>query len=75
MSTVTLPERFMAKTKPKSRPEPEEPHGNRVEFVAPPEWIQELDRCAEELGMSRSAYIRMSCNRQMARDRQKPLAD
>jgi hypothetical protein len=36
---------------------------------APPEWIEELDIIAYKMGLSRSAYIRQACNRQMAADK------
>ena len=42
--------------------------GGRIEFQAPEEWIARLDAAAAALGMSRSAYIRMACNRQMNAD-------
>lgn len=45
------------------------PPFDRVEFQAPPDWVQQLDAAAEALGMGRSAYIRMACNRQMDADR------
>lgn len=47
---------------------PEAPF-DRVEFQASPDWVRELDAAAESLGVSRSAYIRMACNRQMQADR------
>lgn len=61
------------KTKPPDRLKEEdlsdEPLGGfRVEFQAPPEWVSKLDAAAARLGMGRSAYIRMACNRQMTAD-------
>lgn len=50
-------------------PSPDEPPFDRVEFQAPPEWVRQLDAAAEALGLARSAYIRMACNRQMDADR------
>lgn len=40
----------------------------RVEFVAPVDWLKKLDALAKSLGLNRSAYIRLACNRQMASD-------
>lgn len=41
----------------------------RFEFVAAPEWIDQVTRHAESLGTNTSAYIREAVNKQMARDR------
>lgn len=57
------------KDRPAAQPADTGPASGRIELLADPEWIAELDRAAEELGLSRSAYIRMACNRQMAADR------
>ncbi len=46
----------------------------RIELQAQPAWIKKLDKAADALGMSRSAYIRMACNRQMAADRKDDAA-
>lgn len=40
----------------------------RVEFQAPPGWVEALDRHAAALGLTRDSYIRMACNRQMTDD-------
>lgn len=70
MSTALLTERsHVGKKTPSTPPTPPPPPG-RIELQAPAEWIAELDRVAELMGMSRSAYIRHACNRQMAADRQ-----
>lgn len=74
MSTGYVTERSpVAKHKTPSdrtgRKPPKEPTSDRVEFQAPIEWVQQLDAAAAALGMGRSAYIRMSCNRQMEADR------
>lgn len=69
--TVTEPRRVAKKkpVKPAQPPIPAEPlTGGRIELQAPPEWIARLDAAAAKLGMSRSAYIRMACNRQMNLD-------
>ena len=75
MSNGTLTERRVAKRKKSDKPKeqlsestPEALTGGRIELQAPPEWIAKLDAAAARLGMSRSAYIRMACNRQMAAD-------
>jgi hypothetical protein len=72
MKTVEAPERTVAKKKPTTPHEvsqPQEPlTGDRIELQAPPDWVKRLDRAAAALGMSRSAYIRMACNRQMSAD-------
>lgn len=80
MSNGTLTEpRTVPRRKPTPPPtttppdEPVPPFG-RIELQAPPEWIEELDRVADAVGMSRSAYIRNACNRQMAADRRDGLA-
>lgn len=49
-----------------------QPAFERVEFQAPPNWLPLLDAAAAALGLSRSAYIRMACNRQMEADRRTP---
>jgi hypothetical protein len=41
---------------------------SRIELQAAPEWIAKLDKAAAAMGLSRSAYIRMACNRQMTAD-------
>jgi hypothetical protein len=43
----------------------------RVEFVAAPEWLAEVDEFARALGMGRSAYIRMAVNERLDTDRAK----
>jgi len=69
MAAGTLTSPLMAKTKPpKEMPQEDDPETGRVEFQAPPKWIKQLDAAAESLGVSRSAYIRMACNRQMQAD-------
>lgn len=52
----------------KKKTEPIPPSG-RIELQAPPSWVEELDRIAEAVGLSRSAYIRQACNIKMAEDR------
>lgn len=47
----------------------------RIELQAEPAWVEELNQAAKALGMSRSAYIRMACNRQMAADRRSQRDD
>jgi hypothetical protein len=71
MATVAAPEvKTVARKKGKpARPQPEEPAFGRIELQAAPEWIAELDAVAKMVGLSRSAYIRHACNRQMAADR------
>jgi hypothetical protein len=70
---LTESERVAKRKKPRGPGDPPpslDAYGNaRVEFVAPPEWLAELDAAARQLGMRRSAYIRMACTRQMAADR------
>lgn len=73
MSSVITTGRSVAKRK---NNEPQTPAGepafDRVEFQAPPEWVKELDEIAASLGLSRSAFIRMACNKIMqAEQRQK----
>jgi len=73
MSNGTLTGKRVAKKKkpqPKDQGEPTQESliGGRIELQAPPAWIAKLDAAATRLGMSRSAYIRMACNRQMAAD-------
>lgn len=60
----------VAKKKPDKSPvdEPLSLDG-RVEFLAPLEWIEELERVAKAVGLNKSAYIRLACNRQMTEDR------
>lgn len=41
----------------------------RIELLAESAWIEQLDAAAKAMGVSRSAYIRMACNRQMSSDR------
>ncbi len=57
----------VAKPRPKPDQEPEPPIG-RIELQADPKWIAKLDKAAAALGLSRSAYIRLACNRLMASD-------
>ncbi len=59
---------LMAKRKKPDQPI-SQPAFERVEFQAPPDWLPQLDAAAQQLGLSRSAYIRMACNRQMEADR------
>lgn len=61
------PERALAKRKA-DKP-PAQPAFERVEFQAPLNWLPLLDAAAASLGLSRSAYIRMACNRQMEADK------
>jgi hypothetical protein len=73
MTTVTLTETPLGKKRPKPANEgvsqPQEPlTGDRIELQAPHDWVERLDRAAAALGMSRSAYIRMACTRQMNLD-------
>ncbi len=70
MADVQSPERkTVAKRRHEPRPPALQPAYDRVEFQAPLDWVRELDEAAEALGLSRSAYIRMACNRQMDADR------
>lgn len=70
MSHGTLTEtRRMAKKKPGGETPEGEQAFDRVEFQAPPSWVKKLDAAAAALGVSRSAYIRMACNKQMQADR------
>lgn len=71
MPTVTRPESAnMAKRRHSGEPPPPpHPAFGRIELQAPPEWIEELDRVAAAMGISRSAYIRQACNLKMAQDR------
>lgn len=48
--------------------ESEQLGGSRVEFQAPADWVERLERHAKALGMGKSAYIRMAVNRQMNLD-------
>lgn len=71
MPDVHLPVPPMAKNrkKPEGVSGAQEPlTGDRIEFQAPAEWVARLDAAAAAAGMSRSAYIRMSVNKQMQRD-------
>jgi len=69
MSTGILPESAVAKKAQKPPVQAtENEEMDRVEFQAPKSWVEKLDDAANALGMSRSAYIRMACNRQMQRD-------
>lgn len=69
MNTETLERGRVAKKASKGdQPKPVESF-DRVEFQAPPSWVTKVDRAAAALGMSRSAYIRMAVNRQMAADK------
>ncbi len=72
---VLLLESPVAKKKP-PKPEPRKPGRppssqplNRVDFWAPPEWVDELDECARLAGMSRAAYVRSACIDRMRTDR------
>lgn len=65
--------RAVARKKPsKERQQPDPvaadrgPPFGRIELQAPPDWIAELDAVAEAMGLSRSAFIRLACNKQMA---------
>ena len=76
MTNVILTEpRKVAKKKPRQGHSVDQastegtPIFGRIELQAPPEWIAELDRMAEAMGASRSAYIRMACNLKMVADR------
>lgn len=51
----------------KKKPADEAPQ-ERVEFVAPEEWVTQLDAAAAKRGMTRSAYIRNACIKQMLAD-------
>ena len=42
------------------------PAFDRIELQAPPEWVGRLDATAARLGLSRSAFIRLACNKLMA---------
>lgn len=80
MANGTLTERYTVARKrppvseaapsaqPPVNPEPTPAFG-RIELQASPSWIDELDRVSSAMGISRSAYIRQACNRQMAEDR------
>src|SRR4051812_5966295 len=58
-------------TKRKTEKPSPDPNFGRIELQAPPEWIDELDRAAAAVGLSRSAYIRLACNERMADDKRK----
>ncbi len=45
------------------------PSFGRIELQAPPSWIVKLDKAAAAAGLSRSAYIRLACNRLMTEDK------
>lgn len=67
MATGILTEhRRMAKKKG-GKPTSEQPF-ERVEFQAPPDWVVQLDTAARAVGLSRSAYIRLACNKLMQAD-------
>lgn len=72
MNTVTLTGKSVGKKRKPSDDAVSQPQesliGDRVEFQAPTDWVTRLDAAASALGMSRSAYIRMACNRQMQSD-------
>ncbi len=57
------------KRKPPETPRPGEPPFDRVEFQAPPEWVEQLDAAAGAVGLSRSGYVRLACNKLMQADR------
>lgn len=69
MTNVQTPEPRVTKRKTPKDQIPEEPGYVRVEFQAPPEWLDQVDAAAKDLGMSRSAYIRMATTRQMQSDK------
>jgi hypothetical protein len=70
MQTVTRPEQAAVAKRQNDKPQvSSEPSFARVELQVDPAWLAELDACADALGLSRSAYIRMACNRQMTADR------
>ena len=71
MTSGLLPERVVPKRKqdPPQKPIQVDPPFGRIELQAPADWIEELDRAAAAVGLSRSAYIRLACNRLMAEDR------
>lgn len=66
---TTTAEPPVARHKPK--PQPEEPEGDseRIEFQAPPGFTAKVDAAARKASMSRSAYIRNACLKQIKRDR------
>lgn len=66
--TLTGTHRMPKKPKPPRTPSAEPPF-ERVEFQASPEWVQQLDAAARAVGVSRSAYIRLACNKLMQADR------
>jgi hypothetical protein len=55
-------------TEPHRKSGPAEPIG-RVEFQADPAWIRKVEAAAHAIGLSKSAYIRLAVNRQMAADK------
>lgn len=70
MSAVATPGSRVGK---KKTPDPTpDPAFGRIELQAPPDWIAELDALARRVGLSRSAYIRLACNNQMDKDRERP---
>jgi len=75
MPPGALTETLVSKKQPSksaSQPSAEE-EVDRVEFQAPVSWVAKLDEAAAAaLGLSRSTYIRMACNRQMKRDLANP---
>jgi hypothetical protein len=76
MPSVTVLEASVARKKAQKEtapPPPEPPKGlGRIELQAPLSWIDKLDKAADALGLSRSAFIRMACNLQMDRLGNKP---
>lgn len=67
-ATTTEPKPVGRKKKPSETPSGEPPF-ERVEFQAPIGWSELVDEAAKQLGLSRSAYIRMAVSRQMQHDR------
>jgi hypothetical protein len=68
MSTVSAATPTRLIRKPSSEPQMEAPF-DRIEFQAQPEWVRDLDRAAEAVGLSRSAYIRLAVSKLVAADR------
>ena len=65
---------FTEKQVPKRKPTPPEDQApdeliGRIELKAPVEWIAKLDAAAEAVGLSRSAYIRLACNKLIDSDK------
>jgi hypothetical protein len=68
MAAATVPECLPLA---KKRPDREESQGDydRIELQAETDWVKKLDAAAKAMGLSRSAYIRLACNKLMAADR------